>query len=175
VYSRDTGRGNSREGGFLTGRAVALGGREPYQGGRQVMPETCPISTERWTRRVHFVREGGGGGRQVMPARRRRGAARALVLCRMLYTHAHSVQIRTRPKTATVHELSPLLPFDLRLLALHQFSPFGHWRPALVSIQGPSVVGVWEGLVLSLAGGARGVMSNRVPAPFCVQTGTRGS
>jgi hypothetical protein len=24
--------------------------------------ETCPISTEGWTRRVHFVREGGGGG-----------------------------------------------------------------------------------------------------------------
>jgi hypothetical protein len=23
--------------------------------------ETCPISTEGWTRRVHFVREGGGG------------------------------------------------------------------------------------------------------------------
>ena len=25
---------------------------------------TCPISTEGWTRRVHFVREGGGGGAQ---------------------------------------------------------------------------------------------------------------
>ena len=24
--------------------------------------ETCPISTEGWTRRVHFAREGGGGG-----------------------------------------------------------------------------------------------------------------
>jgi hypothetical protein len=24
--------------------------------------ETCPISTEGWTRCVHFVREGGGGG-----------------------------------------------------------------------------------------------------------------
>ena len=23
--------------------------------------ETCPVSTEGWTRRVHFVREGGGG------------------------------------------------------------------------------------------------------------------
>jgi len=30
--------------------------------------ETCPISTEGWTRRVHFVREGGRGGR---PARAR--------------------------------------------------------------------------------------------------------
>jgi hypothetical protein len=26
--------------------------------------ETCPLSTEGWTRRVHFVREGGGGGRE---------------------------------------------------------------------------------------------------------------
>ena len=25
------------------------------------MDETCPLSTEGWTRRVHFVREGGGG------------------------------------------------------------------------------------------------------------------
>ena len=24
--------------------------------------ETCPVSTEGWTRRVHFVREGGGRG-----------------------------------------------------------------------------------------------------------------
>ena len=27
----------------------------------RVRDETCPISTEGWTRRVHFVREGGGG------------------------------------------------------------------------------------------------------------------
>ena len=27
----------------------------------QVRPETCPISTEGWTRRVHFVREAGWG------------------------------------------------------------------------------------------------------------------
>jgi len=33
-------------------------------------PETCPVSTEGWTRRVHFVREGGGG------RLRRRGRAR---------------------------------------------------------------------------------------------------
>ena len=26
------------------------------------MDETCPVSTEGWTRRVHFVREGRGGG-----------------------------------------------------------------------------------------------------------------
>ena len=29
--------------------------------------ETCPVSTERWTRRVHFVREGGGGGVPAPP------------------------------------------------------------------------------------------------------------
>jgi len=29
---------------------------------RDLRYETCPISTEGWTRRVHFVREGGGGG-----------------------------------------------------------------------------------------------------------------
>ena len=29
---------------------------------RKHVDETCPISTEGWTRRVHFVREGGGGG-----------------------------------------------------------------------------------------------------------------
>jgi hypothetical protein len=38
-------------------------------------PGTCQISTEGWTRRVHFVREGGGGGDPVIddaisPARR---------------------------------------------------------------------------------------------------------
>ena len=27
---------------------------------RQLSDETCPVSTEGWTRRVHFVREGGG-------------------------------------------------------------------------------------------------------------------
>ena len=32
--------------------------------------ETCPISTEGWTRRVHFVREGGGGALQRAAARR---------------------------------------------------------------------------------------------------------
>ena len=29
--------------------------------------ETCPVSTEGWTRRVHFVREGGGGGGRLVP------------------------------------------------------------------------------------------------------------
>jgi len=32
------------------------------RGARAAQHETCPISTEGWTRRVHFVREGGGGG-----------------------------------------------------------------------------------------------------------------
>ena len=31
--------------------------------------ETCPISTEGWTRCVHFVREGGGGGRRTTARR----------------------------------------------------------------------------------------------------------
>ena len=35
---------------------------------------TCPVSTDRWTRRVHFVREGGRGafGCEAQPARPRR-------------------------------------------------------------------------------------------------------
>ena len=65
---RSVGRGAAR------GHGVAgTGGREPLRGSRQPCavvrcervrsrPQTCPISTEGWTRRVHFVREGGGGG-----------------------------------------------------------------------------------------------------------------
>jgi len=37
--------------------------------------KTCPISTEGWTRRVHFVREGGGGGAGLLPAAPRGAAA----------------------------------------------------------------------------------------------------
>ena len=33
---------------------------------------TCPVSTEGWTRRVHFVREGGGGGRHLLQLLARR-------------------------------------------------------------------------------------------------------
>jgi len=44
--------------------------------------ETCPVSTEGWTRRVHFVREGGrGGGVAVLlvgPSERVRGRRRAV-------------------------------------------------------------------------------------------------
>jgi hypothetical protein len=35
---------------------------------------TCPISTEGWTRRVHFVREGGGGGARDASEMRQRPA-----------------------------------------------------------------------------------------------------
>ena len=41
------------------------------------MDETCPVSTEGWTRRVHFVREGGGGGDGVGDRRGREAGARA--------------------------------------------------------------------------------------------------
>ena len=37
--------------------------------------ETCPISTEGWTRRVHFVREGKGGGGSTCSKSSRRSAA----------------------------------------------------------------------------------------------------
>ena len=37
------------------------GRRRSRRGGRGGKDETCPLSTEGWTRRVHFVREGGGG------------------------------------------------------------------------------------------------------------------
>ena len=46
--------------------------------------ETCPVSTERWTRRVHLVRGGGGGGGAAWPppgtpaAAAPRAAARAV-------------------------------------------------------------------------------------------------
>jgi hypothetical protein len=36
------------------------GSAAPSPRDRLVRDETCPVSTERWTRRVHFVREGGG-------------------------------------------------------------------------------------------------------------------
>jgi hypothetical protein len=71
---RSVGRGAAR------GHGVAgTGGREPLRGSRQPCavvrcervrsrPQTCPISTEGWTRRVHFVREGGGGGQPCRAA-----------------------------------------------------------------------------------------------------------
>ena len=45
--------------------------------------ETCPVSTERWTTHVHFVREGGGGG-----GRRADGTTRAAPPARMGYSRA---------------------------------------------------------------------------------------
>ena len=98
MYSRDTGRGNSSEGGgtwcagSVSGevdslwttsagnamtcppaRAVsAIRARLGNAGGAQEGPgfgqrdaSTCPVSTEGWTRRVHFVREGGGRAHKV--------------------------------------------------------------------------------------------------------------
>jgi hypothetical protein len=90
-YGRATGRGNSREGGSectvgrRLGATVGRGGRAAPAptppAARPVPPpatqrpmgergETCPVSTEGWTRRAHFVREageGGGGGRTPRP------------------------------------------------------------------------------------------------------------
>ena len=43
--------------------------RELGQGARAGGDETCPISTEGWTRRVQLVREGGGGGGKRRGAR----------------------------------------------------------------------------------------------------------
>ena len=44
--------------------ALATGGGTTcaQRGASASVGETCPISTEGWTRRVHFVREGGGWG-----------------------------------------------------------------------------------------------------------------
>jgi hypothetical protein len=56
-------------GGAGTNPATA---REPHLRERD---ETCPVSTEGWTRRVHFVREVGGGGH---PATARVGRSRGL-------------------------------------------------------------------------------------------------
>ena len=64
---------SGRRGSWRGGRPEARAGRSAWGGGRRfpAAPEaalrqhhrlTCPISTEGWTRRVHFVREGGGGG-----------------------------------------------------------------------------------------------------------------
>jgi len=50
------------------GRASTHG--RPLQSGG--MDETCPVSTEGWTRRVHFVRERGGGG--AVPTRQPPGS-----------------------------------------------------------------------------------------------------
>ena len=51
---------------------------------REHVDEACPISTEGWTRRVHFVREGEGG-----EARRRAAAGRLRAEHDALALHAH--------------------------------------------------------------------------------------
>ena len=87
MYSMDTGRGNSREGGGGKGtnanssapaacicpepgaspaaRRDTMGGRHVYARERTYgrRDETRPVSTGGETRRVQSVREGGGGGR----------------------------------------------------------------------------------------------------------------
>jgi len=45
----------------LVGAQRHLPTQRQERGARELL-ETCPISTEGWTRRVHFVREGGGEG-----------------------------------------------------------------------------------------------------------------
>ena len=47
------------------------------RGGWEVLSEKCPIRTEGWTRRVHFVREGGRGGEICARAVRPRAGLRA--------------------------------------------------------------------------------------------------
>jgi len=53
--------------GAASERSATVGARADQE---RIHIETCPVSTEGWTRRVHFVREGGGGGRSPW----RRGA-----------------------------------------------------------------------------------------------------
>ena len=56
------GRRRVRGGGAGAGRAGLGGGGRQERVSTGERDETCPISTEGWTRRVHFVREGRGGG-----------------------------------------------------------------------------------------------------------------
>jgi len=68
------GRGNSREGGAaapvqpqdLVALANPPARRRPALRYACHLRETCPISTEGWTRRVQFVREGRGGGEHAL-------------------------------------------------------------------------------------------------------------
>ena len=59
--ARDTRASRARDAGTAGPNRGAENGR-----GRL---GTCPISTEGWTRRVHFVREGGGGGGRYLSSR----------------------------------------------------------------------------------------------------------
>ena len=61
MYSRDMSRGNSRECTVGTWRRALLSS-PPALSPPCGAPATCPVSTEGWTRRAHFVREGEGGG-----------------------------------------------------------------------------------------------------------------
>jgi hypothetical protein len=56
-------RGDGHDGGVRPQTAARRGAGPRGRGVKLAAPcvdETCPISTEGWTRRVHFVREGGG-------------------------------------------------------------------------------------------------------------------
>jgi len=53
-----------RRGGGAAGRRGGEAARR--RGGAQQDTKTCPTSTEGWTRRVHFVREGGRGGAHLI-------------------------------------------------------------------------------------------------------------
>jgi hypothetical protein len=77
----DVGRAEHRRDvgyGVAHGRGAEKLRRLPDEMQREEpVDETCPISTEGWTRRVHFVREGGEGGLPAAPKARqpRRGGA----------------------------------------------------------------------------------------------------
>ena len=93
-------------------RAAASAGERHAAAGRNV--ETCPISTEGWTRRVHFVREGGEEGlglhREVAQKLVPRYAQLRLALCER--RHAR-VQLREeRPK---VERGLPFEPLEVRV------------------------------------------------------------
>jgi hypothetical protein len=57
LSARAPGRGSLR-----APDAAASAKTAPSCAPRGERDETCPVSTEGWTRRVHFVREGVGGG-----------------------------------------------------------------------------------------------------------------
>jgi len=64
--------------------------------------ETCPVSTGGWTRRVHFVREGGGGGTAARSERPGRGRLRSAYVgacagATLRYLSSRVIQ-RTKPR-----------------------------------------------------------------------------
>jgi hypothetical protein len=101
VYGRDMGRANSREGVCVCVRGGTMGVRMNLP--CLMRDETCPVSTEGWTRRVHFVREGGGGGQNLWDiphAASSRCAPRNTSICRRT-PHSHV----TARRRAQAHSL----------------------------------------------------------------------